>query len=93
MTIEQEQAEVTQSLFYVSILNEVLKSIHEDRVNVVGILGWSYVNNWEWGEYDDHYGVQAFNRTTLERFYKRAIFDFVDFIAAHSIMRGPHSLD
>ncbi|KAH9209567.1 glycoside hydrolase superfamily, partial [Leptodontidium sp. 2 PMI_412] len=85
MTIEQERVEITQSVFYQSMLNEVLKSIHEDQVNVTGFLGWSYVNNWEWGQFDDHYGVQAFNQTTLERFYKRSIFDFVDFIDAHSI--------
>ncbi|KAF8852751.1 glycoside hydrolase family 1 protein [Acephala macrosclerotiorum] len=84
MTIEEEQSEITQSVFYQSTLNEVLKSIHEDGVNVIGFLGWSYVNNWEWGQYDDHYGVQAFNQTTLERFYKRSIFDFVEFINAHS---------
>ncbi|CZR67291.1 related to beta-glucosidase [Phialocephala subalpina] len=84
MTIEEEQSEITQSVFYQSTLNEVLKSIHEDGVNVIGFLGWSYVNNWEWGQYDDHYGVQAFNRTTLQTFYKRSIFDFVDFINAHS---------
>ncbi|KAH7397489.1 glycoside hydrolase [Cadophora sp. MPI-SDFR-AT-0126] len=83
MTLEQEQSEITQSIFYQSMLNEVLKSIHEDGINVIGFLGWSFVNNWEWGEYDDCYGVQVVNHTTLERFYKRAIFDFTDFIAAH----------
>lgn len=34
-------------------------------MNLVGAIGWAFVDNWERGEYDDHYGVQAFNMTTL----------------------------
>jgi beta-glucosidase/6-phospho-beta-glucosidase/beta-galactosidase len=50
---------------------------------MLGAVGWSFVNNWEWGEYDDKYGVQGFDNVTLERWYKRGIFDFVDFVVGH----------
>ncbi|KAH7313986.1 hypothetical protein B0I35DRAFT_480621 [Stachybotrys elegans] len=29
-----------------------------------GLFGWSYVDNWEWGQHDDMYGLQAYNKTT-----------------------------
>lgn len=48
---------------------------------VIGIR--TYVDNWEWGQYNDHFGVQIFDNVTLERTYKRSIFDFVNFIKAH----------
>ena len=83
MSLSQAQAELSQSTFYVSFLNEMLKAINEDGVTVAGAIGWAFVDNWEWGEYDARYGVQAYNSTTLERSYKRSIFDFVDFIVAH----------
>mgnify|MGYP003947238173 CR=1 FL=1 len=70
---------MAQSIYLLSTLVEVLKSICEDGVHVAGAIAWSFVDNWEWGQYDDHFGVQAFNFTTLETYYKRSIFDFVDF--------------
>ncbi|KAI4866510.1 glycoside hydrolase family 1 protein [Hypoxylon rubiginosum] len=84
MTEDRARAEFASTLFYLPILNEMLKSIHEDGVKFKGALGWAFVDNWEWGECGDRYGVQAFNNETLERSYKRSIFDIVDFIRAHS---------
>jgi beta-glucosidase/6-phospho-beta-glucosidase/beta-galactosidase len=83
MSLSQAQDDLTQSFFYLSFLNEMLKAINEDGVKVAGAIGWAFVDNWEWGEYDDRFGVQAFNSTTLERSYKRSIFDFVDFVVTH----------
>ncbi|PVH71278.1 glycoside hydrolase family 1 protein [Cadophora sp. DSE1049] len=83
MTSAQEAADLAQSIFYQSTLNEVLKSVHEDEVPMLGVVGWAFVNNWEWGEYDDKYGVQGFSNITLERWFKRGIFDFVDFVIRH----------
>ena len=80
MPLSQAQADLAQSTFYVSFLDEMLKAINEDGVKVAGGIGWAFVDNWEWGEYDDRYGVQAYSSTTLERSYKRSIFDFVDFV-------------
>ncbi|KAK7697258.1 hypothetical protein SLS64_013743 [Diaporthe eres] len=83
MTVPQLRSDIAQSELYVSLLREVLRSINEDGVTVKGVFGWSFVDNWEWGSYDPHYGVQGFNTTTYERYYKRGLFDFVDFIASH----------
>ncbi|KAI3401435.1 hypothetical protein diail_10869 [Diaporthe ilicicola] len=80
MTEAQERMEMSQSIEILSMLSQVLLSIHEDRVPVSGALVWAAVNNWEWGQYDDHYGVQYIDRTTFKTMYKRSIFDLVDFM-------------
>ncbi|KAH8820768.1 glycoside hydrolase [Xylogone sp. PMI_703] len=87
MTEDQARVDISASVYYLSVLNELLKSMHEDSVKVMGVLGWAYVDNWEWGEFDDRYGVQTFNNVTLRRSYKRSLFDIVDFISSHSLRR------
>ncbi|KIV77758.1 hypothetical protein PV11_09539 [Exophiala sideris] len=82
MTTSQQQADLMASIWYQSMLNEMLKSTYEDGVPFVGALGWSFLDNWEFGEYADKYGVVGWNATTLQRYYKRTIFDFVDFASA-----------
>ncbi|KAH8888120.1 glycoside hydrolase [Thozetella sp. PMI_491] len=84
MTLDNSRTDLSQSTFYMSTIREMLKAINLDGVKMCGAIGWSFVDNWEWGQYHDKYGVQAFNATTLDRFYKRAIFDFVDFFRKHS---------
>lgn len=64
-------------------MSETLKAIHEDGVDVIGALAWSFVDNNEWGSFEDQYGLPAVNRTTFERTYKRSVFDFVDFFTDH----------
>lgn len=81
--LQAQRENLPQSIFYMSFLNEMLKAIHEDGVKVVGAIGWAFVDNWEWGEYNDRYGVQTFNMTTLEKTYKRTIFDYVDWMVSH----------
>ncbi|KAK1713440.1 hypothetical protein CaCOL14_009340 [Colletotrichum acutatum] len=83
MSVPHIRSDLAQSEFYVPILNEVLKAINIDGVHVKGLYGWSYLDNWEWGQYDDKYGVQGYNQTTQERFYKRAIFDYAGFVQKH----------
>ncbi|OTB04212.1 glycoside hydrolase family 1 protein [Hypoxylon sp. CI-4A] len=84
MTKEHARAEFASTLFYLPVLNEMLKAAREDGVKFKGALSWAYIDNWEFGQYDDRFGVQAFNNETLERSYKRSMFDIVDFISAHS---------
>lgn len=83
MSLEHTTSDLAQSNFYIPILQEVLKAIHEDGVHMKGLFGWSYLDNWEWGQYDDRYGVQSYNETTMERTYKRAIFDYSEFMQEH----------
>ncbi|KAI1749539.1 glycoside hydrolase [Xylaria castorea] len=71
-----------RSTYYQSFMSEILKSIHEDGVHVMGALAWSWVDNWEFGDYTQHFGMQVLNQTTQERFYKKSFFDLVDFAGA-----------
>lgn len=81
--VDNLRNDISQSAFYSSTLNEVLKAIHLDGVKMSGAIGWTAVDNWEWGLYNQMYGVQGFNMTTLDRYYKRSIFDVVDLFEAH----------
>lgn len=83
MPSDQQKIDIQQSAYFQSLLREVLKSLYEDRVRVAGTIGWSYVDNWEWGQYSSRYGVQSYDNKTLQRFYKRTIFDVTDFMTAH----------
>ncbi|OCK85640.1 glycoside hydrolase family 1 protein [Lepidopterella palustris CBS 459.81] len=71
-----------RSIYYLSFMSEILKSIWEDGVHVIGALAWSFADNWEFGDYDARFGLQTVNRTTQERRYKKSFFDLVDFINA-----------
>lgn len=73
-----------RSLYYLSYMSEVLKSIWEDGVDVAGAFAWSFADNWEFGDYDAHFGMQTVNRTTQERRYKKSFFDLVDFVNART---------
>lgn len=83
MSLKQHVSDLSQSLFYIPFLREILKSINEDGVKMKGVYGWSYLDNWEWGQYDDMYGVQTYNHTTQKRTFKRGIFDYVEFMQKH----------
>ena len=69
-----------RSVYYLSFISEILKSIHEDGVHVMGALAWSFLDNWEFGDYAQQFGIQAVNRTTQQRYYKKSFFDLVDFV-------------
>lgn len=59
--------------------------MHEDGVNLIGTLAWSFADNNEGGSHEGHYGLQTVKKTDgkLERRYKRSMFDFVDFFQTH----------
>lgn len=69
-----------RSIYYLSFMSEILKAIYEDGVNVIGALAWSFADNWEFGDYDQQFGLQKVNRTTQQRYYKKSFFDLVDFV-------------
>lgn len=71
-----------RSVYYLSYMSEILKAIYEDGVHVMGALAWSFMDNWEFGDYGAQFGMQVVNRTTQERFYKKSFFDLVDFVGA-----------
>lgn len=47
-----------RSIYYLSFMQEILKSIYEDGVHVMGALAWSFMDNWEFGDYDAQFGIQ-----------------------------------
>jgi beta-glucosidase/6-phospho-beta-glucosidase/beta-galactosidase len=77
-----------RSTYYLSFMSEILKSIWEDHVHVLGALAWSFADNWEFGDYDAHFGLQTVNRTTQVRRYKKSFFDLVDFVNARTVSSG-----
>lgn len=79
-TLDDERFDVQRSEHYTSMLNEMLHSIWEDGVQLLGAVMWSFADNWEWGTYDHRFGLQYTNRTTLERSYRRSLFDTIDFV-------------
>lgn len=69
-----------RSWYYQSFLSETLKAIWDDGVKVIGAFAWTFADNWEFGDFEQHFGIQAVNRTTQERRYKKSFFDLVDFV-------------
>jgi Beta-glucosidase/6-phospho-beta-glucosidase/beta-galactosidase len=47
-----------RSVYYTSFMQEILKSIYEDGVHVMGALAWSFMDNWEFGDYSAQFGIQ-----------------------------------
>ncbi|KAI9146725.1 Beta-glucosidase 1B [Paramyrothecium foliicola] len=84
MSDDQHVMDPAQSNFYIPFLREILKAINYDGIKMKGIFGWSFVDNWEWSQYNDKYGVQIFNNVTMERRFKRAAFDYSDFMLRHT---------
>lgn len=80
-TLVAQQYDLERTLYYQWFLRDMLKSMYEDGVNVIGALAWSFVDNDEVTSYYQQYGLQHVNRTNGEftRSYKQSIFDFVDF--------------
>jgi beta-glucosidase/6-phospho-beta-glucosidase/beta-galactosidase len=80
--LDAQRYDLERSIYYKSFLEEMLKAIWLDGINIIGSLAWSFVDNDEFGSVVQRYGMQAVNSTTFERTYKRSIFDFVDWFHA-----------
>jgi beta-glucosidase/6-phospho-beta-glucosidase/beta-galactosidase len=74
-----------RSQYYQSYLAEGLRALWEDGVQWIGAFAWSFADNWEFGDFDAHFGIQTVNRTTQVRRYKKSFFDFVDFVESRRI--------
>ncbi|CUM49375.1 unnamed protein product [Debaryomyces fabryi] len=71
--------DINRSIYYRSFMESVLNAIHDDKVHVIGALAWSFADNWEFGDYEQQFGLQVVNRTTQERYYKKSFFDIVQY--------------
>lgn len=86
-TLDEQRYDLDRSLYYQDFLREVLKSIWLDNVNVIGALAWTAVDDNEFGDVTQRFGLQTVNRTLalngttgdFARHYKRSFFDYVDF--------------
>lgn len=87
-SVVAQQYDLERTLYYQWFLREMLKSIYIDKVNVIGALAWSFLDNDEFTSYEQQYGLQHVNRTNgmFTRSFKRSIFDFVDFF--HQFVAG-----
>ncbi|KAK5021260.1 hypothetical protein LTR16_000269 [Cryomyces antarcticus] len=79
--IDAQRYDFERTTYYQQFLDEMLKAIYLDNINVIAALGWSVMDNNEFGSYEQQYGLQLVNRSDpmLARTYKRSFFDFVDF--------------
>ena len=90
--LDAQRLDLERSIYYQAFLTEVLRAVHEDGVNMMGALAWSFIETNEFGTFDDHYGLQTVNHTTFERMYKRSAFDYVDFFHKHVDTSCGHGL-
>ncbi|KAH0834314.1 glycoside hydrolase family 1 [Fonsecaea pedrosoi] len=87
--LSDQLSDLPRSIYYLSYMSEVLKSIWEDGVHVAGAFAWSFADNWEFGDYTAHFGIQTVNRTTQQRRYKKSFFDLVDFVNSRTMPQQP----
>ncbi|ODV66764.1 glycoside hydrolase [Hyphopichia burtonii NRRL Y-1933] len=73
-----------RSVYYRSYFDAILKAIHEDGVKVDIVTMWSFADNWEFGDYEQQFGLQVVNRTTQERYYKKSFFDSIKYYEERS---------
>ena len=48
--LASQQNDLPRSLYYEAYLTEILNCIHEDGINIIGAVGWSMLDNWEFGD-------------------------------------------
>lgn len=72
--------DLDRSIYYRSFMDAILNAVNLDGVDVMGALAWSFADNWEFGDYNQQFGLQVVNRTTQERFYKKSFFDLVKYV-------------
>jgi len=51
LSLQQQRIHPAQSNFYLPLLNEILKSIHDDGIKAAEAVASSFVDNWDWGQY------------------------------------------
>jgi len=65
--------------YFQNYLDNILASIHYDKVNVTGAWGWAIFDNFEWGQGSSvRFGLQYVNYTSLERIPKASLFQMLN---------------
>lgn len=78
--LKDQLYDTVRSIYYRSYLDAIVKAINLDKINIIGALAWSFADNWEFGDYNQQFGLQMINRTTQERHYKKSFFDVVKYV-------------
>ncbi len=78
--LKDQLYDTVRSIYYRSYLDAIVKAINLDKINIIGALAWSFADNWEFGDYNQQFGLQVVNRTTQERHYKKSFFDVVKYV-------------
>ncbi|KAF4624000.1 hypothetical protein G7Y89_g14176 [Cudoniella acicularis] len=87
---EGEQTSLTNILwdlrrvdYYQNFLDNILAAKVVDGVNVTGAFGWAVYDNFEWFSGSSvKFGLQYLNQTSLERYPKASMFQFLDWFKA-----------
>lgn len=67
-----------------SFLDNILAASVLDGVNVTGVFGWSFLDNYEWNSgLGTAFGMQYVNLTDYERTPKASFFQFLNFFKKH----------
>lgn len=84
--VDAQRYDFERTMYLQNFLTETLRAVHEDGVNVIGALAWSWVDNNEFGSFKPQYGMIGVNRSDpdLGRWVKRSMFDFVEFFQIHT---------
>ncbi|KAF8201326.1 glycoside hydrolase superfamily [Mycena galopus ATCC 62051] len=70
--------------YLMTYLGQILLSIREDGVPIMGAFVWAMIDNAEWTDgLSAKFGIQHVNYTTLERTYKRSALSLFEFFKAH----------
>ncbi|KAK7052126.1 glycoside hydrolase family 1 protein [Favolaschia claudopus] len=76
--------DVARTNYYMTYLGQILLSIHEDGVPIMGAFAWAMIDNAEWNSgLSAKFGIQHVNYTTLERTYKRSALSLSEFFQSH----------
>jgi beta-glucosidase/6-phospho-beta-glucosidase/beta-galactosidase len=73
-TLAEARFDIERSLYFWAWLSEMLLTIYEDNVRVIGTLAWNCMDVNELSQYTSRYGMQVVNFTTYERTYKSSFF-------------------
>ncbi|KAJ3320026.1 hypothetical protein HDV06_005760 [Boothiomyces sp. JEL0866] len=56
--------------FYTGILKSLSEAVLIDKTPISMFLAWSLLDNFEWGTFDERFGVVYFDHSTLKRYIK-----------------------
>lgn len=91
-TVAQALWDLRRADYLQNYLDNILLSIHEDGVNVTGAWGWAIFDNFEWRQGNQvRFGLQYVNYTSLERFPKASMFQYLNWFGEHEAEAGSNA--